>query len=186
MAQGSTIVTVLSLETKASRSTDRRIHDVHFRMIRPDDWQRLRRFHARLSPTTVQHRFHGLKRELSIPLAHTFTEVDGVNDAAIVATTGTRGRIVGVARYCRLSPTAAEVAFVVEDEYQGRGIGGRLMRHLRDLALANGITVFVAEVLTDNVPMLRLLEHIGPTRRHYDRGCCEVEVKLRAMRDTET
>lgn len=163
-----------------------RLHDIHFRSIRPDDWRKLQRFHARLSPTTVQHRFHGSKRELSVPLAHTFTQVDGVNDAAIVATIGTRGRIIGVARYCRLSPVAAEVAFVVEDEYQGRGIGGRLMRHLRDLALANGITVFVAEVLTDNIPMLRLLTHIGPTRKHYERGCCEVEVDLQPERAMET
>ena len=128
--------------------------------------------------STVQRRFHGAKRELSVPLAHTFTDVDGVNDAAIVATTGTRGRIIGVARYCRLTPTTAEVAFVVEDAYQGRGIGGRLMRHLRDLALANGITVFVADVLTDNTSMVHLLEKVGTTRLHYDRGVCEVEVNL--------
>jgi RimJ/RimL family protein N-acetyltransferase len=160
------------------RSSIRRVHDVHFRAIRPDDWERLQRFHARLSPSTVQHRFHGSKRELSIPLAHTFTDVDGVNDAAIVATTGTRGRIIGVARYCRLTPSSAEVAFVVEDAYQGKGIGGRLMRHLKDLAVANGVTTFVAEVLSDNVPMFHLLEKVGPAHRRYDRGSCEVVVDL--------
>lgn len=164
-----------------SHSSQHSVHDVHFRAIRPDDWRKLQRFHARLSPTTVQHRFHGSKRELSIPLAHTFAEVDGVNDAAIVATTGTRGRIIGVARYCRISPTVAEVAFVVEDGYQGKGIGSRLMGHLRNLAVANGVTVFVAEVLSDNIPMFRLLEKIGPTRRRYDRGSCEVEVDLTAL-----
>ena len=162
------------------RSSNHRVQDVHFRAIRPDDWQGLQRFHARLSPTTVQHRFHGSKRELSIPLAHSFAEVDGVNDAAIVATTGTRGRIIGVARYCRITPTSAEVAFVVEDSYQGKGIGSRLMSHLRELAVANGVKVFVAEVLSDNIPMFRLLEKMGPTRRRYDRGSCEVEVDLTA------
>lgn len=162
------------------RSSDRKVQDVHFRAIRPDDWEGLQRFHARLSPTTVQHRFHGSKRELSIPLAHTFSEVDGVNDAAIVATTGTRGRIIGVARYCRITPTSAEVAFVVEDSYQGKGIGSRLMSHLRELAVANGVEVFVAEVLSDNIPMFRLLEKMGPTRKRYDRGSCEVEVDLTA------
>jgi RimJ/RimL family protein N-acetyltransferase len=161
-------------------ATSRRLHDVHFRPIRPEDWRRLQRFHARLSPSTVQRRFHGAKRELSVPLAHTFTDVDGVNDAAIVATTGTRGRIIGVARYCRLTPTSAEVAFVVEDAYQGRGIGGRLMRHLRELALANGITMFVADVLTDNTPMVHLLEKVDTTRTHYDRGVCQILVDLTA------
>src|SRR5437588_7966412 len=171
-------MTASSIGTRTNSSSNHNVHDVHFRAIRPDDWQKLQRFHARLSPTTVQHRFHGSKRELSIPLAHTFTEVDGVNDAAIVATTGTRGRIIGVARYCRVTPTSAEVAFVVEDGYQGRGIGGRLMRHLRDLALANGITVFVADVLTENTSMVHLLEKVGTTRLHYDSGVCEVEVNL--------
>jgi GNAT superfamily N-acetyltransferase len=160
------------------RATNRQLHGIHFRPIRPDDWRRLQLFHARLSPSTVQHRFHGSKRELSIPLAHTFTNVDGVSDAAIVATTGTRGRIVGVARYCRLTPTSAEVAFVVEDAYQGRGIGGRLMRHLRELALANGATVFVADVLSDNTPMFHLLRQTGTTRTRYDHGVCEIEVDL--------
>jgi len=164
----------------ADRSRDRRLHDVHFRSVRTDDWRKLQRFHARLSPSTVQRRFHGAKRELSAPLAQTFTDVDGVNDAAIVATTGTRGRIIGVARYCRLTPTSAEVAFVVEDVYQGRGIGGRLMRHLRELALANGVTVFVAEVVPGNVPMFHLLEEVGKTSTRYDRGVCEVNVDLTA------
>jgi GNAT superfamily N-acetyltransferase len=166
--------------SSTGRATSRRLHDVHFRPIRPEDWRRLQRFHARLSPTTVQRRFHGAKHELSVPLAHTFADVDGVHDAAIVATTGTRGRIIGVARYCRLTPTSAEVAFVVEDGYQGRGIGGRLMRHLRELALANGITMFVADVLTDNTPMVHLLEKVSTIRTHYDRGVCEVLVDLTA------
>ena len=164
--------------SRPDRPMGERLHDIHFRPIRPDDWRKLQRFHARLSPETVQHRFHGFKRELSVPLAHTFANVDGVNDAAIVATTGTRGRIVGVARYCRLSPSVAEVAIVVEDAYQGRGMGGRLMRHLRELALANGITVFVAEVLADNTPMLHLLRKMGTTRTRHDRGDCEVEGDL--------
>jgi RimJ/RimL family protein N-acetyltransferase len=161
----------------------RRLHDIHYRQIRPDDWRKLQSFHARLSPSTVQHRFHGAKRELSIPLAHTFADVDGVNDVAIVATTGTWGRIIGVARYFRVAPSTAEVAFVVEDAYQGRGIGGHLMRHLRELALANGVTVFVAEVLSDNTAMFRLLNKVGPTRMRRDRGVCEVEVDITAHAD---
>jgi RimJ/RimL family protein N-acetyltransferase len=154
------------------------LHDVHFRLVRPNDWRKLQRFHARLSFSSVQHRFHGGKRELSVPLAHTFTDVDGVDDAAIVATTGTRGRIIGVARYCRLTPNSAEVAFVVEDAYQGKGIGGRLMRRLRELALANGVTVFIAEVLADNVPMFHLLKQVGTAQTQFDHGVCEVHVDL--------
>ncbi|HEX6506745.1 MAG TPA: GNAT family N-acetyltransferase [Chloroflexota bacterium] len=157
---------------------ERQLHSIHFRPVRPDDWRKLQRFHKRLSPETVERRFHAAKRELSEPLAHTFTQIDGVNDAAVVATTGTRGRIIGVARYCRMTSTCAEVAFVVEDAYQGHGIGRRLMRHLRDLALQNGVTEFLAYVLSGNVPMFHLLEEVGTTHTHFDRGECEVLVDL--------
>jgi len=152
--------------------------NIHFRSIRPDDWNRLQRFHSRLSEGTIQRRFHGSKRVLSDPLAHRFTDIDGRDNAAIVATTGTRGRIVGVARYNRISPTCAEVAFVIEDSYQHRGIGSRLMRLIRQLALDNGITEFIAEVLPGNEAMFRLLRKAGSTRVQSQPGECQVYVKL--------
>src|SRR5437588_577546 len=131
------------------------LRNVRFRPIRPNDWHRLQRFHQRLSDTTVELRFHGAKRNLSNPLAHYFTDLDGHDNVAIVATTGTRGRIIGVARYNKITATSAEVAFVVEDAYQHHGLGHRLMQRLRRVALANGITEFVAGVLPRHVPMLR-------------------------------
>jgi RimJ/RimL family protein N-acetyltransferase len=161
-----------------SSGFERRLHDVHFRLIRPDDLHRLQRFHRRLSPETVQYRFHGAKRELSIPLAHRFTDIDGHNDAAIVATTGTRGRIIGVARYNRIDATSAEVAFVVEDAYQHHGIGRRLLFRLRDHAVENGITEFVAEILTCNTPMFKLLHELGEARTSYRAGVCEARISL--------
>lgn len=159
---------------------DRRAtRNLHFRPIRPDDWRRLQLFHDRLSEATVRRRFHASKRVLTTPLAHYFTDLDGHDNAAILATTGTRGRIVGVARYNRISPTCAEVAFVIEDAYQHHGVGRRLMQRLRALALENGITEFVAEVLPGNTPMFRLLREAGPTRVNVEGGECEVYVDLR-------
>jgi len=152
--------------------------DVHFRPIRPDDWHRLQLFHLRLSAATVARRFHGAKRELSAPLAHRFTDIDGRDNAAWVATTGTRGRIVGVARYFRLSPTSAEVAFVVEDGYQHWGVGRRLMDRLRGTALEKGITDFVAEVLPTNTGMLRLLRQAGPIEVRREPDAWEVRVDM--------
>ena len=159
-------------------SIDQSLHNIHFRPIRPDDWHRLQQFHKRLSGSTIELRFHGAKRELSEPLAHRFTQLDGYSDVAWVATTGTRGRIIGVARYNHITPTSAEVAFVVEDGYQHHGVGHRLMQRLRETAIANGITEFVAEVLPGNTAMLRLLREAGPTRVHFDQGVCEAYVNL--------
>lgn len=161
------------------RTPDAALHSIHFRLIRPEDWHRLQLFHDRLTDTSIQLRFHGAKRELSTPLAHRLTSLDGHDAVAVVATTGTRGRIVGVARYFRIGPSSAEVAFVVEDAYQGRGIGSRLMEHLITEARKNGITELVAEVLPGNRPMLRLLEKTGPVRIDHEGGVCEVRLDLR-------
>ena len=155
-----------------------RIRDIRFRPIRPDDWRRLQRFHRRLSEGTVELRFHAAKRELSEPLAHHFTALDFANDYGIVATTGTRGRIVGVARYNRIDNTSAEVAFVIEDAYQHHGLGRKLMAHLVRAARRNGIAEFVAEVMPGNNAMMQLLREVGPARVRFD-GCgYEVRVDL--------
>jgi GNAT superfamily N-acetyltransferase len=157
------------------------VHDtipIRLRPIRQDDWRKLQRFHDRLSAETIGLRFHGAKRHLSEPLSHRFTSVDGHVDAAVVATTGTRGRIVGVARYCTVQPGIAEVAFVVEDAFQHHGIGHRLMKRLVAMARANGIDEFVAEVIPSNVPMLRLLHEAGPVSTTGSRGVCTARVHL--------
>jgi RimJ/RimL family protein N-acetyltransferase len=169
-----------------SATTPQMLRNIRIRPMCPEDWHRLQLFHARLSPNTVELRFHGAKRELSGPLAHRFTEMDGRDNVAIVATTGTRGRIVGVARYCRLDATTAEVAFVIEDPFQHHGLGHRLMKRLRQIALANGVTAFVAEVLPGNTPMFHLLREAGPTALHVDRGECEVRVDLLQPADSRT
>ena len=167
-----------SKESPRAAKVAKRIHDIRFRPIEPGDWTRLQRFHQRLSPVTVHLRFHGAKQQLSEPLAHRLTQFDSKNEFGIVASTGTRGRIVGVARYFRLDTDSAEVAFVVQDEYQHQGIGKRLMRRLRAHALQNGITHFYAEVLPGNAPMLRVLEGAGSASISYRGGVLEVIVDL--------
>lgn len=160
---------------------ERTVDAIVLRQIRPDDWHRLQRFHRSLSPATIARRFHGAKAELSEPLAHRFTDLDGVDEAAIVATDPESGRIVGVARYGRLGPGCAEVAFVVEDAYQGHGLGRQLMWRLADLALRNGITTLVAEILPGNVPMMRLMHEVGKVRtRFVPGGVMEVTVNVAA------
>lgn len=154
------------------------MRDLRYRPICTDDWRKLQRFHRRLSDSTVELRFHGAKRELSVPMAHYFTSIDGRDNVAIVATTGTWGRIVAVARYCRVAAATAEVAFVIEDEYQHHGIGRKLMRRLCAAARANGISRFVASVLPGNTAMLHLLESTGETHIRLNGGVWDVETDL--------
>ena len=152
---------------------------IRIRPIRPDDGRKLQRLHGRLSDSTIYQRFHGPKPELDEVWARRFAELNGHAAAAFVATTGTRGRIVGVARYCKIgATTTAEVAFVVEDAYQGCGIGTRLMKRLREQALRNGITEFVALLLPRNEQMLRLLRAVRPTQIRAESGTVEVQVDI--------
>ncbi len=101
------------------------------RAIRPDDAAALVAFHAGLSPETVVLRFFGPHPRLSDAEVVRFTTVDGVDRVALVAERA--GDVVGVARYDR-PPTSdeAEVAFVVADAFQGRGVGTILLEHLAE------------------------------------------------------
>jgi ribosomal protein S18 acetylase RimI-like enzyme len=69
--------------------------------------------------------------------------------------------IVGGGRYVVLQPGKAEVAFAVVDQYQGQGIGAALMRHLVAIAREAGLKELTAEVLPDNIPMLKVFEKSG-------------------------
>jgi len=89
--------------------------------------------------------------------------VDFVNHVALVAVIDERGRsvIVGGGRYIVVQPGQAEIAFAVIDEYQRRGIGRALMRHLASIARAAGLQTLIAEVLPENTPMLQLFKTSG-------------------------
>ncbi|MFD0854198.1 GNAT family N-acetyltransferase, partial [Actinomadura adrarensis] len=95
----------------------------HLRPIRPQDADLLRAFHARLSPESIYYRFFSPRPRLSErEIAH-FTNVDYDRRVALIATIG--GAMVAVVRYDQLNdrPGTAEVAFLVEDAHQGRGLG---------------------------------------------------------------
>ena len=124
-----------------------------FRAIRPDDASALQRFHLRLSPGTVRNRFFGAHSRLGDGEARRFTSLAPDQQVALVATVG--DRIVGVGRYIRLGAAeAAEVAFVVEDTYQGRGIGRELLSLLGRIGWDDDIKRFVADTFADNHAML--------------------------------
>ncbi len=136
---------------------------VEIRALRPDDRADLIAAVGRTSDRSLYRRFFGLKRSFTDQEAAFFVNVDFVNHVALVALIDEEGRsvIAGGGRYIVVQPGQAEVAFVVVDEYQGRGIGGALMRRLTSIACAAGLRTFIAEVLPENTPMLQLFKTSG-------------------------
>jgi GNAT superfamily N-acetyltransferase len=130
------------------------------RPIRPDDETGLTEFHNSLSPRSVYRRFFFTHPRLSAAETTKFTHVDYVDRLALVAEHG--DRLVAVGRYERIpGPAEAEVAFVVADDFQHRGIGTILLEKLASAARKNGIAVFVAETLSENRDMLELFMRSG-------------------------
>jgi RimJ/RimL family protein N-acetyltransferase len=152
---------------------------VRGRPIMWDDEERLRAFHARLSPDSIIFRFFALVPTLTPDAAHHFTHVDYEHRMALVATTGTGEdeRIIGVVRYDRMDAETAEVAFVVQDRWQGHGVATELLHRLAPYAKARGITTFVALTMMGNARMLDVLRNAGYpyTARPVD---TELEIRL--------
>ncbi|MER7267593.1 GNAT family N-acetyltransferase [Micromonospora carbonacea] len=144
---------------------------VGLRPIRPDDAPGIVAMHARFSERTRYLRYFSPYPRIPERDLNRFVHVDHVDREAFVVLAA--GRIVAVGRYERLGPQApeAEVAFVVEDAHQGRGIGSVLLEHLADAARRAGIVRFVAEVLPANGAMLRVFADFGyQVQRQYADG----------------
>jgi acyl-CoA synthetase (NDP forming)/RimJ/RimL family protein N-acetyltransferase len=134
------------------------------RPIRPSDAEKLVAFYARVSPESKYMRFFAPYPQLSDRDVERFTRVDNVDRVAFVTTI--RGDIVAVGRYDRLDNHTseapdAEVAFLVEDAHQGRGIAQILLEHLAEAARERGISRFLAEVLPDNQRMIQVFRDAG-------------------------
>jgi acyl-CoA synthetase (NDP forming)/GNAT superfamily N-acetyltransferase len=129
------------------------------RPICPQDAEALRVFHARLSPETVYFRYFAPHPELSAEEISHLTNVDHHDRVALVVQR--RGEIIGVGRYDRVDEESAEVAFVILDDAQGRGVGSLLLEHLAAAGREQGIQKFIAEVLPQNGRMLSTFRFAG-------------------------
>ncbi|MEW6470835.1 MAG: GNAT family N-acetyltransferase [Actinomycetota bacterium] len=133
---------------------------VLIRPIRPDDAPALARFHQRLSPESVYLRYFSPHPHLSEAELSFLTTVDYRWRMALVAILG--DDMVAVARYeGKEGATDAEVAFLVEDAHQGRGIGTVLLEWLAAAARRAGITEFYATTLSENQKMLAVFREAG-------------------------
>ncbi len=143
---------------------------VHIRPITPDDGPGLLGLHARSSERTRYLRFFGPHPRVSDKeLAH-FINVDHSDRVALIVLLG--DQLIAVGRFERLPDRdEAEVAFLVEDAHQGRGLGSVLLEHLAAAAQERGIRRFVAEVLAENGKMISVFRDAGyEATKSYDEG----------------
>jgi len=154
---------------------------VPVRRILAEDAAALQRLVGRSSDRSIELRFFGPLKELSDEMAERFADVDGKDRFALVALDPQdSGEIVAVVRYAREEGTdGAEYAALVEDRFQGRGLGIGLTRCLIEASRENGIGHLYALVLRENVGMLSLLRSLDlPERICWQDGVERVEIEL--------
>ena len=139
---------------------------IRLRPIDPADVDEMKAGLLRLSPETRIKRFHAPVTQLTDDQWRYLTDVDGIDHVAYVACLdedfedAARGAIIGVGRFIRdrVERNVAEVAFVVHDRCQRRGVGRALRDRIRETALDHGIELLRAHVLPSNFGIRRLLE----------------------------
>ena len=136
---------------------------IGIRAIKPSDRAALLAAVDHASSRSRYRRFFGVKPGFSEKEISYFLNVDFVNHVALVAVTSEDGReiIVGGGRYVVVVPGTAELALMIIDEYQGKGLGSALLRDLVALARSAGLKELIAELLPDNFAMLKVFENSG-------------------------
>lgn len=137
---------------------------IHIRPIQRDDEEKMLALFRRFSPRTIYLRFHGFISEMPRERVKRFCTIDYDNSFALVATVGEgiEKIIIAVCRYYRLpKKDTAELAIVVEDAYQDKGIGTHLLKQLVTIARENGIRIFEGYVLAENQKMIQMLKDSG-------------------------
>lgn len=159
----------------AHRVVDVGLRDGSTVRVRPallEDLDPLEALFSRLSPDSVRMRFHGVASP-SRAMLQRFVDVDYKESLSLIAETGLgeRARSIALATYFRTDEARAEMALVVDDAFQGLGLGSILIEHLGEAAAEAGISTFEAEVLASNSGMLDVLRNLDlPLQRSLSAG----------------
>jgi acyl-CoA synthetase (NDP forming)/GNAT superfamily N-acetyltransferase len=156
------------------------------RPITVDDADRLVSFYEQVSDESKYYRFFAPYPRLSAKDVHRFTHHDFVDRVGLAATIG--GEFIATVRYDRIGTNGmpasapadeAEVAFLVQDAHQGRGVASALLEHIAAVARERGIRRFAAEVLPANTKMIKVFTDAGYTqKRSFEDGVVRLEFDL--------
>ncbi len=157
----------------------------HVRPITSDDAEHLVSFYEQVSDQSKYYRFFAPYPRLSDRDVHRFTHHDYVDRVGLAATVG--GEFIATVRYDRIDEggapateaNLAEVAFLVQDAHQGRGVASALLEHIAAVARERGIRRFDAEVLPANDKMIKVFTDAGYTaQRSFTDGVVHLELDL--------
>jgi len=154
---------------------------VTIRALRPDDRARVARAVRELDRQSIYFRLFSYRNELTEAGLDRIMKFDPDSEVALLVTTPTGNEevVIGSGRYVRSTPSTAEVAFLVEEDYHGRGIASRVLRHLAIVARGRGITTFEADVLAENKAMHAVFARTGwPMQSQRDGGTLHVTLTL--------
>lgn len=156
------------------------------RPITTDDAERLVSFYEQVSDESKYYRFFAPYPRLSDRDVHRFTHHDYVDRVGLAVTIG--GEFIGTVRYDRINDQGrpasapadeAEVAFLVQDAHQGRGVASALLEHIAAVARERGIRRFAAEVLPANNKMIKVFRDAGYTQqRSFEDGSVHLTLDL--------
>jgi RimJ/RimL family protein N-acetyltransferase len=158
---------------------------VTIRAIRRGDSSDILDAFKNLDQESIYRRFFSPKKDLTSAELKQFTDVDFSQVIALVVTTqtGDGETLIGGGRYAAHaadSPQRAELAFLTEDHYRGRGIASLVLRHLVRIAQESGVSRFEADVLAQNQPMLTVFRRSGlPMRQQREGNVIHVMLSLR-------
>lgn len=149
------------------------------RPVLPGDNERATNGLVEFSSETLYRRFQTTRVPTKSLMTYLF-EVNYVDHFVWVMTDGPDGPVVADARFVRdeADPTVAEVAFIVADAYQGRGIGTFLMGALAVAAGYDGVQRFTARVLAENYPMRAILDQMGAVWHREDLGVVTTVIEV--------
>lgn len=154
------------------------------RPVLPGDNERVVHGPVQFSSETLYRRFQSTRTPTRALMTYLF-EVDYVDHFVWVMTDGADGPVVADARFVRdeADPTVAEVAFIVGDDYQGRGVGTFLMDAVSVAARSDGVRRFTARVLADNIAMRAILDKYGARWHRDDLGVVTTVVDVPTLRE---
>ena len=157
---------------------------VSIRAAMPPDVEGLRGMFSRSSAETIHRRFHTPFPSVPEWMLALMLSADRTDKEFLVAVAD--GEIVGHAMYAMLGGGEAEMAVVVEDGWQSKGVGKALLRELAADAGRRGVETFVGSVLPDNRPMLGLIGAIfAGSRRAFDDGAYLIHMPLRTLESAD-